>query len=197
MSFKKLPCIPRFPYLLTLQLKRFDFDYSTMHRIKLNDRMWFPLILNLNSFIEREKVCLRAHAGHQPAYLKLVKCQKKFIYPARQWTTASPRVGCRHLSVRFKIDKRYPAARPSSKSLWTRPCLPEACGSAAWFSFVEPVIFSWCSCSFSSTSNSWRKDRGMIVKLIFYCGAKTMSIMPTWTLMPRLWVGTYFARFFP
>ena len=27
-----------FPYLLTLQLKRFDFDYSTMHRIKLNDR---------------------------------------------------------------------------------------------------------------------------------------------------------------
>jgi len=118
MSFKKLPCIPRFPYLLTLQLKRFDFDYSTMHRIKLNDRMWFPLILNLNSFIEREKVCLRAHADHQPAYLKLVKCQKKFIYPARQWTTASPRVGCRHLSVRFKIDKRYPAARPSSKSLW-------------------------------------------------------------------------------
>jgi len=27
-----------FPYLLTLQLKRFDFDYNTMHRIKLNDR---------------------------------------------------------------------------------------------------------------------------------------------------------------
>ena len=27
-----------FPYLLTLQMKRFDFDYSTMHRIKLNDR---------------------------------------------------------------------------------------------------------------------------------------------------------------
>ena len=27
-----------FPYLLTLQLKRFDFDYQTMHRIKLNDR---------------------------------------------------------------------------------------------------------------------------------------------------------------
>ena len=32
LKFKK------FPYLLTLQLKRFDFDYSTMHRIKLNDR---------------------------------------------------------------------------------------------------------------------------------------------------------------
>uniref|UniRef100_H2XYH9 Ubiquitin carboxyl-terminal hydrolase 47 n=1 Tax=Ciona intestinalis TaxID=7719 RepID=H2XYH9_CIOIN len=42
----------KFPYLLTLQLKRFDFDYSTMHRIKLNDCMQFPQILNLNSFTE-------------------------------------------------------------------------------------------------------------------------------------------------
>ncbi|CAI8044308.1 Ubiquitin carboxyl-terminal hydrolase 47 [Geodia barretti] len=40
-----------FPYLLTLQLKRFDFDYSTMHRIKLNDRMTFPRILDLNQFV--------------------------------------------------------------------------------------------------------------------------------------------------
>lgn len=28
----------KFPYLLTLHLKRFDFDYTTMHRIKLNDK---------------------------------------------------------------------------------------------------------------------------------------------------------------
>lgn len=28
-----------FPYILTLHLKRFDFDYQTMHRIKLNDRL--------------------------------------------------------------------------------------------------------------------------------------------------------------
>lgn len=28
----------RFPYVLTLHLKRFDFDYSTFHRIKLNDK---------------------------------------------------------------------------------------------------------------------------------------------------------------
>lgn len=42
----------RFPYMLTLQLKRFDFDYSSMHRIKLNDRMTFPNILNLNKFVQ-------------------------------------------------------------------------------------------------------------------------------------------------
>lgn len=46
--------ITRFPYLLTIQLKRFDFDYSTMHRIKLNDRMTFPDVLNLNAFIEKK-----------------------------------------------------------------------------------------------------------------------------------------------
>lgn len=27
-----------FPYILTLHLKRFDFDYTTMYRIKLNDK---------------------------------------------------------------------------------------------------------------------------------------------------------------
>ncbi|GFO12308.1 ubiquitin carboxyl-terminal hydrolase 47 [Plakobranchus ocellatus] len=40
-----------FPYLLTLQLKRFDFDYATMHRIKLNDKVTFLEVLNLNPFI--------------------------------------------------------------------------------------------------------------------------------------------------
>lgn len=43
-----------FPYLLTLQLKRFDFDYSTMHRIKLNDKVTFMEVLNLNPFITCE-----------------------------------------------------------------------------------------------------------------------------------------------
>ncbi|XP_017780460.1 PREDICTED: ubiquitin carboxyl-terminal hydrolase 47 isoform X2 [Nicrophorus vespilloides] len=41
----------KFPYLLTLHLKRFDFDYSLMNRIKLNDKVVFPEVLNLNSFI--------------------------------------------------------------------------------------------------------------------------------------------------
>ncbi|XP_055909532.1 ubiquitin carboxyl-terminal hydrolase 47 isoform X2 [Eupeodes corollae] len=40
-----------FPYILTLHLKRFDFDYQTMHRIKLNDKVTFPQTLNLNTFI--------------------------------------------------------------------------------------------------------------------------------------------------
>ncbi|XP_014297960.1 ubiquitin carboxyl-terminal hydrolase 47 isoform X1 [Microplitis demolitor] len=41
----------KFPYLLTLHLKRFDFDYQTCHRIKLNDKVTFPDILNLNALI--------------------------------------------------------------------------------------------------------------------------------------------------
>lgn len=43
--------IEKFPYLLTLQLKRFDFDFQTMRRIKLNDRVTFPLYLDLNPII--------------------------------------------------------------------------------------------------------------------------------------------------
>ncbi|KAF7988412.1 hypothetical protein HCN44_000985 [Aphidius gifuensis] len=45
LKFKK------FPYLLTLHLKRFDFDYNTFQRIKLNDKVSFPDKLNLNSFV--------------------------------------------------------------------------------------------------------------------------------------------------
>lgn len=46
----------KLPYLLTLHLKRFDFDYSTMHRIKLNDKVVFKQKLNLNSFVTGAKV---------------------------------------------------------------------------------------------------------------------------------------------
>ncbi|KAG7164653.1 Ubiquitin carboxyl-terminal hydrolase 47-like [Homarus americanus] len=42
----------RFPYLLTIHLMRFDFDYQTLHRIKLNDKVTFPNILDLNCFVE-------------------------------------------------------------------------------------------------------------------------------------------------
>lgn len=45
LKFKK------FPYILTLHLKRFDFDYQTLHRIKLNDKVTFPAQLNLNGFV--------------------------------------------------------------------------------------------------------------------------------------------------
>lgn len=41
----------KFPYILTLHLKRFDFDYQTFHRIKLNDRVTFPQTLNLNGLV--------------------------------------------------------------------------------------------------------------------------------------------------
>lgn len=43
--------IDRFPYILVLQLKRFDLDYNTMQRIKLNDKVTFPQILNANPYI--------------------------------------------------------------------------------------------------------------------------------------------------
>ncbi|XP_029642939.1 ubiquitin carboxyl-terminal hydrolase 47 isoform X1 [Octopus sinensis] len=50
-----------FPYLLTLQLKRFDFDCNTMHRIKLNHRMTFPEVLDINHMIE-EVDCNLSHS---------------------------------------------------------------------------------------------------------------------------------------
>lgn len=45
LKFKK------FPYMFVIQLKRFDLDYQTMQRKKLNDKMTFPQVLNLNPYV--------------------------------------------------------------------------------------------------------------------------------------------------
>lgn len=43
-----------FPYLLTIQLKRFTFDFNTLQRTKLPDKLTFPFEVNLNELIEKE-----------------------------------------------------------------------------------------------------------------------------------------------
>ncbi|RHZ09021.1 hypothetical protein DYB31_005877 [Aphanomyces astaci] len=45
LKFSKLP------YMLALQLKRFDFDYTTFNRIKLNNQVRFPKYLNMNTYV--------------------------------------------------------------------------------------------------------------------------------------------------
>ena len=48
LKFKSLPSV------LVLQLKRFDFDYTTLQRIKLNDEVKFPVVLNMNAFVKSD-----------------------------------------------------------------------------------------------------------------------------------------------
>jgi ubiquitin C-terminal hydrolase len=43
----------KFPYLLALQLKRFDFDFVHMRRQKLNDRVTFPEVLDMNPYLDK------------------------------------------------------------------------------------------------------------------------------------------------
>ena len=38
----------KFPYILTLHLKRFDFDYQTFHRVKLNDKLVYFLRVDVD-----------------------------------------------------------------------------------------------------------------------------------------------------
>eukprot|EP01096_Ripella_sp_DP13-Kostka_P012963 TRINITY_DN552_c0_g1_i1.p1 TRINITY_DN552_c0_g1~~TRINITY_DN552_c0_g1_i1.p1 ORF type:complete len:1117 (+),score=586.54 TRINITY_DN552_c0_g1_i1:123-3473(+) len=42
------------PYLLTLQLKRFDIDYETFDRVKLNNVVTFPRYLNMDQYIKAQ-----------------------------------------------------------------------------------------------------------------------------------------------
>lgn len=42
----------KLPRILTLQLNRFTMDMTTWQRKKLNDKVSFPLVLNMNHFID-------------------------------------------------------------------------------------------------------------------------------------------------
>jgi ubiquitin carboxyl-terminal hydrolase 47 len=44
--------LSRLPYLLTFQLQRFDFNYETMQRVKINSRFEFPSNIDLSEFVD-------------------------------------------------------------------------------------------------------------------------------------------------
>ncbi|KAK0395740.1 hypothetical protein QR680_001407 [Steinernema hermaphroditum] len=61
-----------FPYLLAIQLKRFDYDYSLGHRVKLNERVSFPDLLDLNDFIYNPE-SLNGYPPSKMSYSNAVK----------------------------------------------------------------------------------------------------------------------------
>lgn len=68
-----------FPYLLTLQLKRFDFDWETERRIKLTDRVTFPQILDVNHLLPANQ----APSGSTTAISSLLKKWKALHVPSQ------------------------------------------------------------------------------------------------------------------
>eukprot|EP01018_Ginkgo_biloba_P002353 Gb_35991 [translate_table: standard] len=46
----KRVCVKSLPHTLVIHLKRFDFDYETMQRLKLKDRFEFPVHLDMKPF---------------------------------------------------------------------------------------------------------------------------------------------------
>ncbi|XP_053690327.1 ubiquitin carboxyl-terminal hydrolase 47 [Sabethes cyaneus] len=74
----------KFPYILTLHLKRFDFDYQTFHRIKLNDKVTFPQSLNLNNFIN----AIPTHGGEKCTSVAVDTANGNGMVPPMQMETA-------------------------------------------------------------------------------------------------------------
>jgi len=46
----------KLPKILMLQLQRFTIDMQTFNRKKLNDEVSFPLILNVNPFLDKDQL---------------------------------------------------------------------------------------------------------------------------------------------
>jgi ubiquitin C-terminal hydrolase len=47
-------CIKRMPNILNLVLNRFEFDFDTMQKIKVNDYCEFPLELDMSPYSQQE-----------------------------------------------------------------------------------------------------------------------------------------------
>ena len=47
-------CIKRMPNVLFLVLKRFEFDFDTMQKVKVNDYCEFPLELDMSPYSQQE-----------------------------------------------------------------------------------------------------------------------------------------------
>lgn len=44
--------LDKLPKVLFFQLGRFDYDYNTLTRVKVNDKVTFPQVLNMNQFLK-------------------------------------------------------------------------------------------------------------------------------------------------
>lgn len=67
LKFKSLPKI------LALQLKRFDLDMNTLQRIKLNDKVTFPEVLNMNPYISQNYLQAVQPTGHRVRQAKHIQ----------------------------------------------------------------------------------------------------------------------------
>ena len=126
--------IKEFPYLLTIQLKRFDFDYMSMQRIKLSDRVEFKNFMDLSDFIAEDPMNISpdgpavkpteyelysviihsgsANTGHYYAYIKSFDNQKWYSFNDENIEEISEE----RLKGVFGDDKQYYASSYSSST---------------------------------------------------------------------------------
>ncbi|XP_059471100.1 ubiquitin carboxyl-terminal hydrolase 47-like isoform X2 [Neocloeon triangulifer] len=74
----------KIPYLLTLHLMRFDFDYNSLHRLKLNDKVVFPEILDMNPFISTTAKESRDDEKGDEAEVKKEKIELQIVEPIQE-----------------------------------------------------------------------------------------------------------------
>ncbi|TYZ63241.1 hypothetical protein PybrP1_009432 [[Pythium] brassicae (nom. inval.)] len=75
----------KLPYLLSLQLKRFDFDYATMNRIKLHNRVSFPKYLDMNSYVSGDA----ARGGSRGRIARKMSLERHELEAAASATTTA------------------------------------------------------------------------------------------------------------
>ena len=54
VSWRRRTCMQKLPNILVIALKRFEIDYNTMQHSKINERVEFPMELDMNKYTDKE-----------------------------------------------------------------------------------------------------------------------------------------------
>ena len=86
LDVKRYSVIDKLPKVLVIQLKRFDYNIRTGHRIKIQDNFDFPNVFNASSYFDgqsgRYQLCgVVTHSGNADGghYVSLVWCTNQWI----------------------------------------------------------------------------------------------------------------------
>eukprot|EP00026_Physarum_polycephalum_P017030 Phypoly_transcript_18112.p1 GENE.Phypoly_transcript_18112~~Phypoly_transcript_18112.p1 ORF type:complete len:175 (+),score=9.28 Phypoly_transcript_18112:243-767(+) len=99
------------PQLLTLQLKRFDFDYATWRRLKLNNKVEFPFILEVQWSLLHKTYNNEKRATHRTKTRGVT--HTKYLTSMYTMTLSAPysklSIQLIPLSCKYVIWLRYPS----------------------------------------------------------------------------------------
>ena len=100
-------------------LRRFDFDYFTFQRVKVNDRVEFPYVLNFNRYMQGYDQIPEKLNENTSSYFKADPPPKRNNLPSTSGTTTNAKKGVKKPLVTNVAGKKTTKPSANTKSFLT------------------------------------------------------------------------------